>query len=766
MRLRPARVAGPVLAAAAAFVAPPAAADEVDDATRKLIDLDQRVHVMALEFREAPPPGPDLADRRVVDAQVLFNLRNYDEAATILLDVVDRWPSSRAHQDALFLLGEALFQLRDFHSSRRYFEQATTRSTGSKQEQQALQRLVEISLRTGDFSNIDDYLGKLERIPVQYLEPSVPYVRAKYYYFRDRLDDALAGFNSILPSSPYYFQARYFAATIMVKRGDLGGGAAGFDAILKIQAPNEAAKEIQDLAHMAIARILYERGQFDAGIEAYQAIPRHSKYFADALYEVAWSYIKAKEFQKAYRALDLLLLTQPDSTAAPELKLLMGNLNLRLGNFYLASDAFTKTRDEFDPIHRQLQGVIARSQTDPNFFNDLVGRSLDKFDISVFIPAAAAKWVRTEPDVSSMLGLVTDVVEMKRAIKDTEVLVARLERAVGSMGKVGLFQDLAAARGRSVEVLNQIVHIRQKFGARVRGLQQAVLTPAEVKDMDRIAAERNSLEVQLRNLPLTQNDLSVREKKTKGEFATLDGKASELNVEIQGMEAQLVAIEQYYLNSRTDQKIRPEDLERPVGDLRRTVNELRTAHDKVREEIAEARRDTQAGGAAAEAERNATTRLAELLKEEQTLQAQVKSRLSGDSQSQVDRIMGVLTRADAIQMQLHTFDQRIDAQAEARLHGIRSALATEKEQLASASQKMGDLVTESQSLGGGLAQVMFTRVADRFYDLVVRSDVGIIDVSWGLKDQKTNAVSKLVNQQKLELKALDEDFRRVLEDDK
>jgi len=31
---------------------------------------------------------------------------------------------------------------------------------------------------------------------------------------------------------------------------------------------------------------------------------------------------------------------------------------------------------------------------------------------------------------------------------------------------------------------------------------------------------------------------------------------------------------------------------------------------------------------------------------------------------------------------------------------------------------------------------LFTRVADRFYDLVVRSDYGIINVAWGLKDQR------------------------------
>ena len=47
-----------------------ARADEVDETLKKLIDLDQKVHIMSMELREAPPPPPDQADRRVLDAQV------------------------------------------------------------------------------------------------------------------------------------------------------------------------------------------------------------------------------------------------------------------------------------------------------------------------------------------------------------------------------------------------------------------------------------------------------------------------------------------------------------------------------------------------------------------------------------------------------------------------------------------------------------------------------------------------------------------------
>ena len=123
-------------------------------------------------------------------------------------------------------------------------------------------------------------------------------------------------------------------------------------------------------------------------------------------------------------------------------------------------------------------------------------------------------------------------------------------------------------------------------------------------------------------------------------------------------------------------------------------------------------------------------------------------------------------RCDAIQGQLETFDKRVDGQVTTRLATVSKYLAAEKEELAVAGTKLGAVLDESKTLGGGLAQAMFTKVADKFYDLVVRSDVGIIDVSWGLKDQKTQAVTRLTNIRNQELKALDEDFRRVLQEDK
>jgi tetratricopeptide (TPR) repeat protein len=759
------KIAGLVLGAVG-LLGLPARADELDELTAKLLDMDQRVGSMMTEFKTTPTSSPDLADRRVIDAQVLYSLKNYEEAATILLDVVEKWPGTRAYDDAIALLGEALYQAHDLYTARSYLEKAIVKKNGSKAETHALQRLIEISLRTGDYEHIDDYLSRLQNLPAASMEPSVPYVRAKYYYFKGRLDEATSALNAIGPGNPYFLQARYFAATVQVKRGDLAGASITYDSILKQQAPDDAGKDIQDLSRMAIARILYERSQFDKAIEAYASIPRQSKYFADALREQAWTFIKAKEWQKAFRSLDLLLLANPETPDAPDLRLLMGNLNLRMSNFFLASDAFGRVRDEFEPIHRQLQQVIVKSQADPTYFDTLVGKSLDKFDIGAFVPASAAKWVRAEPEVARMATLATDVGGMQRDIEDSQKLVERIDRAIQGSGRAAIFPDLAASLTKSIEMLNLTVNIRQKLAGKMRALLDPTLTGEERKKLDVLAIERDGLQRQLTNLPTTDSAIKDREKGMKAGYLDLDQQASNLNVEIQSLDAQLVAIEQYYRSSRSEQKIRPEDIQGPVRDMRNAIDELRTMHDKIREEIADATREATTAGAAGQAERVTTQRLNDLLRQESEVQDAAKLRLASNDRVAAERLGGLMARCDSIQSRLNEFDKKVDVQVDVRLETVRKYLVAEKEELANVSGKLGGVIDDSKLLGGGLAQAMFAKVADKFYDLVVRSDVGIIDVSWGIKDQKTGTVNKLTNQKNLELKALDEDFRKVLEDDK
>jgi TolA-binding protein len=757
-------VAG-IIGAALMVSAPSARADRVTDAHRQLGEIEQRAAGLTAGFRESNTPDPNAPDRRVVEAEKLYALKNYAGAATLCLDVIEKYPKSRAYDDALVLLGDSLFKDGDLLSARRYFEQATSKNTGSRKEQVALQRLIEISLRTGDFTNVEDQLGRLSKIPVSQLEPSVPYVRGKYLFFRDRLDEALAAFEVMAPGQPYYLQSRYFIATIQVKKGDFATAARGFDEVLKQQPQDANDKEIQDLARLAIGRLLYDRGQFDRAKEWYASIPRQSKYFGDAMYESAWNSIKAGDFKSASRALDLMLLQNPTSGQAPELRLLVGNLHLRMSNFFLASTQFSSTLDDYEPIYRELYTRLSKGKSDPAYYDQLLGKGLDKFDINILLPKGAAKLIAAEPDVAKLVFLADELGTLQRGIKESEELINRLDRAVSSGGRIGIFHDLAVAHTSSTTILNQTIDIRRRFQADARALAVSFLTPADRAALDQISGERGMLDQELKVLPTTREALRARADAVRGGFEALDGQASEVNVLLQSVDAELVAIEQYFVQSKGDQKIRPEDLAQPVADLRQEIDTSREALDKVRSAIMETAQEATMAGQAGLAEYAAANRLADLLKREQVILARARSSMNPDTGIEFDGLMSILQRSDGIQSRILDFDKRLEAIADSRLVAVKEQILAERSNLTAASGKFGTVLNEGKNVGGGLAEAMMSKATERFYDLTVQSDVGLVDVSWGLKDSKTQAASKLINQQKTELKALEDDFGPLLKEE-
>jgi len=368
--------------------------------------------------------------------------------------------------------------------------------------------------------------------------------------------------------------------------------------------------------------------------------------------------------------------------------------------------------------------------------------------------------------VARLVNLTDDVGELQRGIKDSEQTLSRLEMAVGGQLKVGIFPDLAAVRTRTSEVLNQIVELRKRFVAKMRALTAGAMSGEDKGRLEQIGIERATAEKELEGLPLTAVALHDREKRSRAALDQLDAQASELNVMVQGMEAELVAIEQYYIKSRSDQKIKPQELVQPVAGMREAIVELRASNDRIRNSIAEAAREATVGAATGDQDRAAIATLVGSMTKERAVYQSARGRLSGGDQRNFDAIASVLERADSVQARLAELDAKIEAAAQRRLGELKQQLLTEKADLMAANAKLGGILTESQSLGGGLAFAMLSKVTDRFYDLVVQSDLGLVDVAWGLKDERTSTVSKLINQQKLELKTVDEDFRALLEEEK
>ena len=58
----------------------------------------------------------------------------------------------------------------------------------------------------------------------------------------------------------------------------------------------------------------------------------------------------------------------------------------------------------------------------------------------------------------------------------------------------------------------------------------------------------------------------------------------------------------------------------------------------------------------------------------------------------------------------------------------------------------------------------FRRVQDAFYALILKADVGIVDVAWSRKADKSKEIQRLAQEKDRQIRFLDQEFKEVLEE--
>jgi hypothetical protein len=80
--------------------------------------------------------------------------------------------------------------------------------------------------------------------------------------------------------------------------------------------------------------------------------------------------------------------------------------------------------------------------------------------------------------------------------------------------------------------------------------------------------------------------------------------------------------------------------------------------------------------------------------------------------------------------------------------------------------QLATLETEAEDVVGGVTFANFSLVRARFYDLVLRADVGTIDVSWAEREEHRTRVEMLTRSRAFEIQALDDEFQEIMDEPK
>jgi tetratricopeptide (TPR) repeat protein len=632
----------------------------------------------------------------------------------------------------------------------------------------ALSRLIEIAIHTRDFREVDGYFARLEALPSSTLSVTTAYFRAKYLYNRavpvddvlnapanaairgidqGPLEQARKGFIAIPGGTEFSLRSKYFVGAIHTLRGEYLDAIAAFHDVLGHEPASEQERKVAELTYLALGRLYYETEQPEQAIEAYRAIPQTSVHFGEALYELAWTYIRMGDAIQAERALELLAVAAPESPLNADGKVLRGDLLARTGRYDEAEVVFDEVRETFGPIRDEL---ARKRQEHPDlhaYFRKVVRENLDHFDIDDFIPESARRWIDLEGDYERALEVLADLSEAKQLVSETDELAQRITAVLSAPNRVSVFSDLRRQRERTTGLRNRAARARGTLintEAQARGNRQG--------EVARIRSRRQELQAAVMKMPVETEDFIDRDLDKLGEYRLAERELQGLRVEILGLEARVVA-SRTGLASVDPEKVDPNALRAQIDQHEADIQQYEEQLTWIRRRLEVGRLHVGVGDKRYQADDAERSKFIELVDRERELAGS-----GGPAYN------AAFSRVTDVERQLDQRDAEVAAMVRRRVSEMLAVVDEETANLARYRAALGSLEGETEDVVGAITYLNFNRVHERFYDLVLRADLGKIDVSWARREDHRLRIDGLTRERARELQALDDEFRDVMDE--
>ena len=112
---------------------------------------------------------------------------------------------------------------------------------------------------------------------------------------------------------------------------------------------------------------------------------------------------------------------------------------------------------------------------------------------------------------------------------------------------------------------------------------------------------------------------------------------------------------------------------------------------------------------------------------------------------------------------LDQIDARIATSVEQALIQAKAQLVVESKNLSDYKEEQAGYEAEAKDVGATALGASFKDVKAKFYDVIVRTDVGNVDVAWSQKEDTDDDLKRLNLSRQRELKQLKDEFKDILD---
>lgn len=762
------------------------------DARKQVAEIRRDLGEIVRKAKTREKPTDSELAKRLVSGQLKLGDHDPEGAAIVFLDLLENYPQTDASRQALVYLGEALLalgmdkwasecfgsNLADRNSEAARFHQrslanllqlaAPARKPGFAQRPglsatpEVRARLEAIGLDASDpppssllgGSDIQRVIDWVQRIPHDRRLPLLTYSYGRWLYLSGFYDQALRALDAIAPpdeglagggsARPYRVRATYVASSARLAQGKLDEAVAGFKKIAGVQTtdPDEAA--IVELSWMALGRAYHDDGDIENSVDAYRKISRDSNFFPEAMYETAWTLLRAGRNEGALQALDLLLVYDPTSPIAPEIKQLRGKIRIRERDWPGAEAEFLALRREFAGLGRTVYDKL-RSQADATkWFSAVVAEDMPHFAIEAIMPIDAARLAESLPRAVQGRDLAREVGQLGIELEEVRALLAKMEMAVVAKERVALFDDLSALMSATDSAELQLVDVQEAILART-------LAKAKNSPLDKIDKRR----AQLRRI-VDDYDSGAKSSRHLHERIR---KLAEVNhryeLAIVALRAQLVAAERYFEQTSKRQKLDREAFLKQAAELRDGIALLERSSRGLRDEIDRVGTGLRFDAPAKQRRRKVVTEYASFL-DRFWAKAQIATE---DREARV-----AWAEAGKLRAQVNGLRRLIDRAALDRLKRAIVILKEERVNLDRYRSEMIAMQSRTRGLIGEVMQATTHDVVAELQNLVVRSEVGLLDVAWAIQEVEAEEIRRLETQRDRDVREVDALLEQAMEE--
>ena len=535
-----------------------------------------------------------------------------------------------------------------------------------------------------------------------------------------------------------------------------------FRAVTDLPPDTPDHQHVIDLAWMAIGRLFYEMEQYERASEAYAKVGRDSPEFDTTLFELAWVFVRLGDVQRAERALEVLMVSDPSSPYIGDGTLLRADLLLRAGAFDRALQLYEGVRTQYDPMRARVDAFLDSTKDVSVYYDKLAQQQLDLLDQKDQLPSIAVRWAREAEDGPQAFAVIDDVNECKKLIRQSSLLIDKLTALTRASTRVRAFPELESGVRTALGILNRVSRARLAL-ARALDDQESSSVSAEIEP---IRAQRRALMAAIEGLPIDTEDFVRRDQQGQAQWNSLSQELTRRAMEVDSLQATINGLRRMLADGPQQGVARdPSSTQRFQAELDANEHDMKRYRDglsEVRRQIDMGRAEIGLGDARYQNDAIARDEFRDLLEREVQL---ASAGGAGDGAASLSRrISPVLGQAREYESRIVAALRDLEAQVAARIGDLQKRIDVERMNVAGYQQQLEALDNDARDVVGHVAQRNFELVRDKLRGIVLRADVGITEQAWEVREEELDRVRSLQTERARQEQLLDEELKEVRDD--